>query len=175
MPRVLQVLGTVAICISAAMLGSCSEPTKAHAVPRADLVAQGAQPAFLACPNDSARSASAVVGPLGGTVALGNTSISIPAGALLQSTTITVTIPASRYVVVDITADGRSGLTFLEAATVTVDYARCPDSALPSTALSTWYVDDALTPLQFMAGVDLRARRRVVFVTGHLSGYAIAQ
>lgn len=176
MSRIRQVLCIAAVGTVAVTLGSCSEPTTPHrATPTADVLAQTAQPAFLVCPIDTTLRASETIGVLGGTVSVGNTSISIPAGALLGTKTITVTIPASQYMDVDITADGTNGLTFLDAATITIDYSRCPDSALPSSALSAWYVSDTHSPLQFMAGVDLRAERRLVFVTGHLSGYAIAQ
>lgn len=176
MSRIRQLLYVAAIGTVAVTLGSCSEPTTPHrTTPTAELLAQTAQPAFLACPSDTTLSASGTIGVLGGTVSAGNTSISIPPGALLGTKMITVTIPASQYMDVDITADGTSGLTFLDAATITIDYSRCPDAAIPSDSLSAWYVSDTHAPLQFMAGVDLRSVRRLVFVTGHLSGYAIAQ
>lgn len=165
----------VAACVLGIVLGSCAEPTKPHAPPPADLVAQS-QPSYLECPTDSSVSASAQIGILGGTLAVGNTSIAIPAGAVLSPTTFTLTIPSSPYMMVDITANGQNGFRFLDAATVTIDYSRCPATAIPDSALSAWYVDTATyAPLQFMAGVDVRASHRVVFVTGHLSGYAIAQ
>ncbi|HEX6534115.1 MAG TPA: hypothetical protein VF041_05935 [Gemmatimonadaceae bacterium] len=165
----------VTMCAMGLVLGSCAEPTEPHATPRADVVAQS-QPQYLQCPVDSAQSVTAQIGALGGKLSVGNTSISIPAGAVLTPTTFTLTIPVSPYMMVDITANGQNGFKFLDAATVTIDYSRCPDSAIPDSPLSAWYVDaSTYAPLQFMAGVDVRDSRRVVFVTGHLSGYAIAQ
>lgn len=158
----------------ALVLGACIDSTAPAPAPRTDIVAS--RPNYLVCPTGTTTSTSGLVTPLGGTIALGATSIAIPEGALLEPTTITVTIPASQYVQVNITANGTHGLLFLVPATVTIDYSRCPASAIPGTPLSAWYVNDSTSaPLQYMGGTDLRLLQQVVFTTGHLSGYAIAQ
>ena len=82
---------------------SCGEPRATAPEPTSS---QSKNPGtnLLECPTDQTTTTSSIVGLLGGVVQLGATSISIPAGALLAPTPIRVTIPASTYMEIDVTA-----------------------------------------------------------------------
>jgi hypothetical protein len=133
---------------------------------------------LVECPtNQTLVSDPVLITPLlGGVVSLGNTSITIPAGALSIPRFITVTIPASKYMEVDIRADDLTSLLFNTPVSVTIDYSRC---ALPpiaeSVPFTAWYIDPVTKKkLEDMRGTDDKAKRQVRFNTGHLSNYAIA-
>ncbi len=170
----LSALGLAAALLTAA----CAEPEKAASpqTPSAALFGSGGAN-LVECPTNTSQTASGLVTPLlGGTVAVGGFSIAIPAGAVLDETTITVTVPASRYVEVDIRATGQEHLQFLQTAVVTLDYSRCGRGNIDLRPLTVWYIDAATKePLENMGGVDDKAARTVTFRTGHLSGYAIAE
>jgi hypothetical protein len=65
---------------------------------------------------------------------------------------------------------------FQSPVTVTINYARCPAGVVPdSAALEGAYVDTgSYRVLELMGGVNDRSNHKVVFSTGHLSGYVIA-
>jgi hypothetical protein len=129
----------------------------------------------LFCPSEASATTTAEVGPLGGLVSAGGTSISIPAGALLETVTLTVTEPASRYMEVDISVSGVDHFIFQRPVTVTVSYARCNGMRWGAPLLSAWYFEgDPDNLLEQMPSVDNRLLRRVTFITGHLSGYILA-
>jgi hypothetical protein len=117
-----------------------------------------------------------VIGVLGGTVGVDGSRITLPPGAVLEPTTITVTVPASKYVEIDVSANGAEHFEFLVPAAVTISYARCTRSDINAKVLSAWYIDSVLkTLLQHMGGVDNKITRTVTFTTDHLSGYSIAE
>ena len=132
---------------------------------------------LIECPTTQTAANSSLITPLlGGTVAAAGTSISLPAGSLLASTLITVTVPASTYMEVDITANDLPVFAFLKTVTVTIDYSRCPTSVTAGKALSVWHINTQTKALiANMGGVNDPVQRRMTFTTGHLSGYAIAQ
>lgn len=136
----------------------------------------GQPAALIVCPSSETHSASGVVTPeLGGTVAVGAFSITLPAGAVSEERTITVTVPASRFLEVDIRVEGFEHFQFEQPAVVTLDYSRCGVVAGGSQPLTAWYIDGATkTLLEQMGGVDDKVSRTVTFVTPHLSGYAVA-
>jgi hypothetical protein len=130
---------------------------------------------LIQCPNAIPSSTTALVSPLGGVVSLGGTSISVPAGAVLVPTLISVTTPASQYMEVDISVPGIEHFLFELPVTVTVSYARCTRSDIDKTPLSAWYIDsETKALLESMGGVDDKVARTVTFTTPHLSGYALA-
>lgn len=134
------------------------------------------EPAPIQCrrPGEEERS-SAVLGPLGGVVSAGGMSISLPIGALLEPTRITVVVANTRQVMVDIKADGQEHFLFRLPVTVTMSYARCTRPGLDLRILDAWYWDaDTGTLLEKMNGIDNKLLREVTFVTPHLSGYVIA-
>ena len=130
---------------------------------------------LVACPNTVARTTQAVIGPLGGTLSLAGTVVGIPSGALTEPTLITLTIPASPYMEIDVRANNLLSFVFNKPIGVRLDYSRCTDAALATQKLSVWHID-ALSKdlLENMGGTDNKSARYIDFSTGHLSNYAIA-
>jgi len=161
----------------AALSLACGDPVSEPAVrsePSSQLLGLGA-PTLVECPSTGATSTQGVIGALGGTLSVGGTTVSIPAGALLGPTQVVVTVPASRYMEIDVSVAGVEHFVFQQPITVTVDYGRCARSNLDTRLLSVWYIDSqSKQPLERMVGVDNKLTRTVTFVTGHLSGYALA-
>jgi hypothetical protein len=144
-------------------------------IPVPDTVGIG-QRRLIECPTNQPSSNSLAIGVLGGTVAAAGSSISVPAGALLTSTLISLTVPASTYMEIDIRANGLLTFLFLKTVTVTIDYSRCPASVTQGKTLTVWHIDTQTKALiQNMNGVNDPVQRRMSFTTDHLSGYAIAQ
>jgi hypothetical protein len=132
-------------------------------------------PSLVECPTSDSSSVTAVVGPLGGLVSAGGASISIPAGALLSPVAVTVTVPPSRYVEIDVSVAGTEHFFFESPVSVTVPYGRCSRGDLDLAPLTVWYIDGASKALLApMPSVDDKIARTVTFTTGHLSGYAVA-
>ena len=132
-------------------------------------------PSLLQCPTNESASTSAVVGPLGGIINLGATSVQIPAGALLETVTVNVSEPASQFMEIDVSVEGVEHFVFEQPIVVTVSYARCARSNIDLLPLSVWYIDsDTHELLEPMGGVDNKLTRTITFVTPHFSGYAVA-
>lgn len=140
------------------------------------LVDTTSQPTLLACdPASTTQTATGIIGPLGGTLAIGATSVTIPANAVLAPTSFQLTIPASRLVEISVKAGNADHYVFLQPVVVTIDYGRCAGSLSPLTALSAWNIDEATkAPLENMGGVDARLLHTITFATIHFSGYAVA-
>ena len=169
--RVIGVLG-----MALAALTACGEPTAPEAGDRVP-AASGAllSGKLVTCPIKTTRSVSALLGPLGGTLSLDGTSVTLPAGAVTVPTLLTLTIPASNYVEVEITANGLEHFLFELPVAVSIGYGRCTRSDIDAAPLTAWYIDGATNALlEHMGGVDDKASRTVTFSTGHLSSYAIA-
>ncbi|HEU4564449.1 MAG TPA: hypothetical protein VFS05_07370 [Gemmatimonadaceae bacterium] len=131
---------------------------------------------LLVCPADTTLTTSGIIGPLGGTLQVGGASITLPPGAVLAPTPFTLTVPASRYMEVEIHAGDAEHFVFVIPATIAISYARCQGEVTAASPLRAWYIDSVTNALlELMGGQDDRAARRVTFTTGHLSGYAIAQ
>ena len=159
-------IATAAACTAAGITGTEQNASAAAKLSGATLVQ---------CPSNTTTSATAVVGPLGGLVNVGSTSIQIPAGALLSPATVTVTVPASNYMEVDISVQGVEHFIFELPVVVTLDYGRCNRSNIDARPLSVWYIDsESKDLLEPMGGVDNKLLRTITFTTGHLSGYAVA-
>ena len=150
-------------------------PTDTSVVPT-DTTTAPASPQLIQCPTTQTATSSGLVSLLGGVITAAGTSISIPQGALLSVTLIGVTVPASTYMEVDITANGLASFQFQKAVTVTIDYSRCPTSVTAGKTLTVWHINpETKQLLTNMSGVNDAALRRITFTTDHLSGYAIAQ
>ena len=129
----------------------------------------------LACPTDIALSAQAAIGPSGGTLSAGGHQVVIPAGALTETLTFTLTAPAGTPLLIEATAEGLGHVLFKKPVTVVVDYGRCPADEVKAGALSAWYVEG--TPprlLKRMSGAQEPAASTYRFYTDHFSGYVIA-
>lgn len=159
------IIATAAACTAAGITGA----------ERNGSAARLAGASLVQCPSNTTTSATAVVGPLGGLVNVGGTSIEIPAGALLSPATVTVTVPASNYMEVDISVEGVEHFVFEQPVVVTLNYERCNRSDIDAQPLSVWYIDsESKQLLEPMGGVDNKLLRTITFTTGHLSGYAVA-
>jgi len=132
--------------------------------------------ALLQCPTSQSASSFGLLGLLGGVVSLGGNSVALPVGAVSLPTLITLRVPASSYVEVDVTANQLVSFLFRRPVSITIDYSRCPSEATAGKTLTVWHIDrQTKALLEPMGGVDDPVRRRITFETGHLSGYAIAQ
>jgi len=158
------------------LASSCGEP-RATAPKTQSARSQIPGTNILECPTNQTTTATGFIGPLGGIVQVGATSISIPAGAISLPTLlqVTVTVPASNYMEIDVTAGALEHFTFDQPVSVTIDYSRCNRSNIDRAPLHVWYIDsDTHELLQDMGGVDDKASQSIKFTTGHLSGYAVA-
>jgi hypothetical protein len=161
---------------AAALLGSCAEAPTAPPATRSDLLGISlGGPHYISCPTYTSQSTSGVIGPLGGVLTLGGQVVNIPAGAVTDLTTFVLTVPASQYMKIDVTAVGIDHLVFGTPISVTIDYSRCSTTVTAGKSLEVWYVSSLLNlPLQNMGGTDDPVARNITFSTGHLSGYIIA-
>lgn len=134
------------------------------------------KPKLLECETAESVADTVAIGSAGGTISIGGTSVVFPAGALLDGTNVTLTIPASRYVEIDITTDGQNQfLDPLLRPIVTISYARCNRSDLLFKLMSAWYIDsDTKALLDKMPSFDNKLTSSVTFRASHFSGYAIA-
>ena len=130
---------------------------------------------LVACPTTETLRTQSLIGTGGGLVSLAGTVVGIPSGALSLPTLITLTIPASPYMEVDVQANDLTSFLFNREIAVQIDYSRCTDPALATRPVSVWYINSQTKkPEVFMGGVDDKAKRTVTFKTNHLSAYAIA-
>ncbi|MGH7463738.1 MAG: hypothetical protein ACREK1_01100 [Longimicrobiales bacterium] len=147
-------------------------PTEITGAPQA--ISSG--PVLVECPTAETRSVSGTLDLLGGTIRLDGHSLTLPVGALLLPTEFTLTVPASRFVEVHVTANGQHGFEFLETAAITISYERCTRNNIAGGGLTAYKIDPATKALlKHMGGIDDTLLRRVTFSTDSLSGYAIAQ
>jgi hypothetical protein len=135
----------------------------------------GSTPSLLECPSSETFSATSLISIAGGVVSAGGVTIAIPANALLSDALVTVTVPPSRFLEVDISVEGSEHFEFQLPVVVTMSYARCSRSNIDLRPLSAWYIDSSTKALlEQMPSVDDKLLRTVTFTTDHLSGYAIA-
>lgn len=169
--RLKSVVVTAAVVCMVVSCGEHRATAPATSTSRSD----GTSPSLVECPSNETTTTSAIVGLLGGVIQLGGTSITVPNGALTAPTLLQVTIPASRYMEIDVTAVGFTSFVFQQPVSVTIDYSRCARSDLDQQTLHVWHIDPLTKqPLDDMGGSDDKASRRITFSTGHLSGYAVA-
>jgi hypothetical protein len=166
--------------VGLAVLAACGEqnPT-APAAPTAEPAdfLFPSEPRLLRCESTETLTQSALIGVDGGTISIGGTSVVFPAGSLLGLTNVTLTIPASPYVEIDIQTDGEN--QFLEPLLrpiVTISYARCGNRLdVLFNRLSAWYIDSETKELrEKQLSFDNKLTRTVTFRARHFSGYAIA-
>lgn len=149
-------------------------PTATHA-PIAPAASEASAATLVSCPSSQAVTASGVVGVLGGVLQAGAVRVNIPLGALLTATTLTVTVPPSPYMEIDVSVPGVEHFIFQQPITVSVDYGRCDPAVTSGTSLTAWYIDTATKqPIEAMPTVDDKLTHTVTFTTPHLSGYALA-
>lgn len=180
-------LSSLVLALAALAAGACSDkgtrpPDGGNVledttdVPGGPDTSDVAGPRLIQCPTTQTATSSDLITILGGIVTAAGTSISLPPGSLLTATRIRVTVPASTFMEVDITADDLVTFLFQSRVTITIDYSRCPTSVTAGTTLTVWQINPQTKALLVnMGGVNDAALRRITFTTDHLSGYAIAQ
>jgi hypothetical protein len=137
--------------------------------------AEASATTLINCPTPTTQSVTSHIGPLGGLLALGNTRVIIPLGAVLFPQDFTLTIPASPYAEIRVRAGDAEHYLFRYPVSMTIDYSRCATPELDTHALSVWNIDeDSRALLEPMLGVDEKLTHTIVFTTTHLSGYAVA-
>lgn len=154
--------------------GGCSDdrPTDPGARPQ---LADAAAVSLVSCPTGETRAASAHVPPQGVALGLGRHQVSLPDGAVADTTLVTLEVPASQHLRVELRANEHEHYQFMAPLTVTLDYGRCSMKEIEKGALSVWLLDDSTGALlQNMGGHDDRPSRTITFTTDHFSGYAIA-
>ena len=152
-------------------VAACSEPN----VTPFEAPLASRPPSPIECPTSATQTTTSVIGPAGGVLSLGGTVVSIPLGAVLEPTTLTVTIPASNHMEIDVSAAGVEHFLFEAPVVVTIDYSRCTRNNINLRPLSVWYFDPSTDELlENMGGVDDKLNKRMIFTTPHLSGYVIA-
>lgn len=163
--------------LASALFGlACGEPSAPRSAPDADgAAAASASATLIECPSSTTQTGGGLLGPLGGTLQVGPATVVIPAGALLGETPISITVPASKYLEIDVSVPGTEHFIFQQPIAVTVDYGRCSRADIGLKLLQVWYIDSATKqPLEAMPTVDNKLTHSVTFTTGHLSGYALA-
>ena len=165
-----------------AAVTACSEPTS----PDGSSVSQRFEteettpqaPALISCPTDQWRFRFALIGPLGGTLALDGHLLSFPQGALsgFRLSLVSLIVPPSEFMEVNLSVNGALHTVFGEPVTVVIDYSRCTGPELDASPLRVWQIDPFTKAfIADMGGVDDKVARTVTFTTDHFSGYAIAQ
>lgn len=173
----LRFLGLPALA-GALLLASCTPDGAAVAptAPSDPVLSTTYGATLLECPVSETVSASAVIGPLGGSVSVAGHRLNVPLGAVRGLRTFTLTVPASNYLDIEIRADGQEHFQFDAPVALTLDYSRCTRSNIKKENLRIFYIDPVTkTILQDMGGVDDKDARTVTTDTDHLSGYAIGQ
>ena len=131
----------------------------------------------LVCPlSGTQQSPVGFLGLFGGTLSLGANQFVVPSGALLGLTAFQITLPAGDAVEADVSAVGLTSFLFQTPVSITIDYSRCADDAIPAgAALQVVYIDSqSKQMLAPMGGVDDPVARQITFQTSHLSGYEVA-
>ena len=113
-------------------------------------------------------SGTATVGPEGGTVRVGKTTLVVPRGALTNQVTITA---EQMHGSVNSIRFSPEGLRFARPAVLTMSYDNCL-LALPTKRIV--YTTEGLRVLELLRTLDLRLSRTVSAPIDHFSRYAIA-
>lgn len=167
---------TIPALAALVLFGCADSPRRTDRIVAPPLLDASGAATLLQCPTSQPAFASGLLGVLGGVVSTGGNAVTLPFGAVSLPTLITLRVPASTYVEVDVTANDLLTFVFRRPVSITIDYSRCPIEATEGAALAVWHIDpETKALLAPMGGVDDPIQRRITFVTGHLSGYAIAQ
>jgi hypothetical protein len=160
--------------VAALALLSCTDRTPVGPQPNADLI--GSLPSLPAptglvrCSPLPADSVTQTIGPAGGTLYVGGHQLTVPAGALLEPTTITAVAPSDPVIQVRFQPQG---LVFLQPATLQMSYQNCSGLAnlVPKQIV---YTTDGLNILEYLVSSDDLSSQRVTAELQHFSTYAVA-
>jgi len=151
---------------------SCSAPPTAPATPEASLIGSLLGPTgLLKCSNLPYDSSTVTIGPLGGTISAGPHWLTIPPGAVLSPTAITMTAPTGQGV--NAVKFKPAGLRFVTPAVLSMSYSNCSllGNLLPKRIA---YTDDNLNIISYLLSLDNLLSRRVTGKVSHFSEYAVA-
>lgn len=162
---------SLAVVTAALLLGACADGEVLS--PSNPSLSSSTGPTLLECPVDTSTSVTATIDLLGGTLELDGHRVTIPANAVLLPTEFTLTVPASNYLKVSVTAAGEEHFEFLEPVSLTLSYERCSRSNIDKADLTVWYVSSSDVLLENMGGTDDKVAREVTTTTDHLSDYAL--
>lgn len=156
-----------------AVLFGCTERApleRLAAPPSHDIITSLGNPGLLRCSPLPAASASATIGPDGGVIEVGPHTLTIAAGALPDTVTITADVPSTAVIRVGLEPHG---LTFNGDVSLTLSYAHCGGLAelFPKRVV---YTDGGLNILEFLPSLDDLVNQRVTGDLDHFSDYAIA-
>jgi hypothetical protein len=123
---------------------------------------------LLMCQQQEYAIDSAVIGPEGGEISVGDHTLKISAGALLQDVTITAeqvegTVTSVRF--------SPEGLIFAQPAELRLSYKNCQDVERPKRIV---YTDELLNVLEPTESEDYSGGRYVEGLILHFSRYAVA-
>ncbi|HEY3221700.1 MAG TPA: hypothetical protein VGJ80_13285 [Gemmatimonadales bacterium] len=126
---------------------------------------------LLSCSALPYASQTKTIGSLGGTISAGPHTLVIPPGALLSSTTITMTAPTGLGV--NAVKFQPEGLRFLTPAALTMSYSNCSllGKLLPKRIA---YTDDNLNIISYLLSLDNLLSKYVTGKVNHFSDYVIA-
>ena len=121
----------------------------------------------LACSRRQAQTASAIIGPSGGTLAIGDDKLIVPPGALQQETLITGTIPEDTTASIHFEPEG---LRFKKPAGLVLDARGCGQLSGEPSVL---YLDDNGNILEQIDAIYSNWWHTVAAPIQHFSVYAI--
>lgn len=186
--RIPNTANAAVLVVAALALAACSDASTAPRVAAPSIAesqakavslsvsGSGSASSYLACPSTRSYSVSKVVGPRGGVLAIDGSAMVIPRGAVPVPTRFTFIVPASDIMQIEAHADGVEHYFFQRPVFMTIDYSRCASSVDQMPSFSAWYIDTSTrAALSWMGGVDDRQSHRLLFSTGHLSGYAVSE
>jgi len=171
----LRVLGLVVGVVLLAGVG-CSGTQNDPTAPSAEMVMAATDPVtslvssldLLTCRPLPYAATTAVVGPAGGVVRVGKTSLVIPRYALESAVTIKAEqVPGS----VNSVRFSPEGLRFAKPAALTMSYDNCL-LVVPTKRIV--YTTEGLRVLELLKSLDLRLSRSVSASIEHFSRYAVA-
>lgn len=126
---------------------------------------------YVRCTPQPEARAQASIGIAGGTIRAGKHTLTIPAGALSRTVTISMVAPSDSLVDV---VFGPEGLTFNQgrAPTLTLDYSNCGGSLL-NLQKRIVYSDNLLNILEILSSLDNLGTSKVSAPIKHFSRYAV--
>jgi hypothetical protein len=122
---------------------------------------------LVACERRSSAADSAVIGPSGGVLRVGNNDLVVPPGALTQSILLRGEVPADTVASIRLSPEG---LVFRRPAGLVLDAAGCSD---PGGAAKVLYLDDAGNVLEEIDAYYDPSWKRVAAPINHFSRYAL--
>jgi hypothetical protein len=124
---------------------------------------------LLTCSPQDQLKAGKYIGPLGGSITVGDHKLVVPMGALSQTVYITATQQSGTIAEIDFQPHG---LKFAKPASLSMSYSSC--SPTSGSKQSIVYLNDSNQIIETPPSVDNTTSDAVTAAIGHFSGYAIA-